>query len=92
MKMQYTLALAVLATAITAMPLRAAHKDDERIISAAKQSYVYRTFLKDDRIKIQSKDGFVILTHRLRIRRTRPWQRTRWKICLESKASIIGWK
>jgi hyperosmotically inducible periplasmic protein len=62
MKMQHTLTLAVLATAITAMPLRAAHKDDERIISAAKQSYVYRTFLKDDRIKIQSKDGCVILT------------------------------
>jgi osmotically-inducible protein OsmY len=62
MKMQYTLALAVLATAITAMPLRAAHKDDERIVAAAKQSYVYRTFLKDDRIQIQSKDGCVILT------------------------------
>jgi len=62
MKMQYTLTLAVLATAITALPLRAAHKDDERIVSAAKQSYVYRTFLKDDRIKIQSKDGCVILT------------------------------
>jgi len=63
MKMQYTLALtAVLATAITAMPLRAAHKDDERIVSAAKQSYVYRTYLKDDRIKVQSRDGCVTLT------------------------------
>jgi hyperosmotically inducible periplasmic protein len=63
MKIQYTLALATaVATAITAMPLNAAHPDDQRIVSAAKQSYVYRTHLKEDRIKIQSKEGCVTLS------------------------------
>ena len=39
-----------------------ANKDeDARIVAAAKNSYVYRTHLKDDRIKIQSKDGVVTL-------------------------------
>ena len=47
--------------AATTLPLAAAHKDDERIVSAAKQSYVYRTYLKDDDIKIQAKDGMVTL-------------------------------
>jgi len=35
---------------------------DDRIESSAKQSYVFKTYLKGDDIKIQSKDGFVILT------------------------------
>jgi osmotically-inducible protein OsmY len=52
---------AVLATAITSTLLRAAHNDDERIVSAAKKSYVYRAYLKDDHIKIEAKDGCVTL-------------------------------
>ncbi|MFA5363277.1 MAG: BON domain-containing protein [Candidatus Omnitrophota bacterium] len=35
---------------------------DERIESSARQSYVFKTFLKDDAIKTQSKDGVVTLT------------------------------
>ncbi len=35
---------------------------DDRIESSAKQSYVFKTYLKGDDIKIKSKDGFVILT------------------------------
>lgn len=35
---------------------------DERIESTAKKTYVFRTYLKDDDIKIQSKDGVVALT------------------------------
>jgi osmotically-inducible protein OsmY len=35
---------------------------DERIESSARKSYVFKTYLKDDSIKIQSKDGNVILT------------------------------
>jgi osmotically-inducible protein OsmY len=35
---------------------------DSRIESSAKQSYVYKTYLKGDDIKIQSKDGVVTLT------------------------------
>ncbi len=35
---------------------------DERIESTAKESYVFKTFLKDDGITIQSKDGVATLT------------------------------
>ncbi len=41
--------------------LRASATDD-RIESSAKNTYVYRTYLKADDIKIQSKDGVVTLT------------------------------
>ena len=62
MKTRHLFGLTVaLATAMTSVPLFAAHNDDDRIVSAAKQSYVYRTYLKDDRIKIESKDGCVLL-------------------------------
>jgi hyperosmotically inducible periplasmic protein len=50
-----------LAMSIIVMPLAAAPSDDDRIVSAAKHSYVYRTYLKDDQVKIQSKDGMVTL-------------------------------
>ena len=39
-----------------------ASETDDRIEASAKQSYVFKTFLKDDDIKIQSKDGVVTLT------------------------------
>jgi len=61
MKIQHLWPLTILVTVITSTPLRAAHNDDARIVSAVKQSYVYRSYLKDDRIKIQSKDGCVTL-------------------------------
>jgi len=62
MKTKHALALTVaLAATITPMPLQAARSDDARIESAAKQSYVYRTYLKGDDIKIQAKDGTVTL-------------------------------
>jgi hyperosmotically inducible protein len=35
---------------------------DERIVSAAKNSYVFKTYLKGDDIRIQSRDGVVTLT------------------------------
>jgi osmotically-inducible protein OsmY len=35
---------------------------DDRIESSAKQSYVFKTYLKGDDIKIQSRDGVVTLT------------------------------
>jgi hyperosmotically inducible protein len=53
--------LLALGMAITARPAHAAHADDARIVSAAKNSYVYRTYLKDDDIKIEAKDGLVTL-------------------------------
>ena len=39
-----------------------ASETDDRIESSAKQSYVFKTYLKGDTIKIQSKDGAVVLT------------------------------
>lgn len=53
-------ALALLALAVS-MPVQAATMDS-RIESSARQSYVFRTYLKDDDIKIQSRDGAVSLT------------------------------
>jgi len=39
-----------------------ASKMDSRIEASAKQSYVFKTFLKDDAVKIDSRDGVVSLT------------------------------
>jgi osmotically-inducible protein OsmY len=39
-----------------------ANETDDRIQSSAKDSYVFRTYLKDDSIKIMSNDGVVTLT------------------------------
>src|SRR5262245_18525517 len=62
MNTQHFLALrTALALFSSAILLFAAGSDDDRIVSAAKHSYVYRTYLKDDHIKIQSKDGCVTL-------------------------------
>jgi hyperosmotically inducible periplasmic protein len=62
MKTKHVLALmTALAVVTNCTPLWAARSDDARIVSAAKQSYVYRTYLKDDDIKIQSVDGVVTL-------------------------------
>lgn len=46
---------------ITSAPLRAA-STDSRIESSAAKSYVFKTYLKDDSIKTESKDGVVTLT------------------------------
>jgi osmotically-inducible protein OsmY len=63
MKVTYPLALvlAVAALAITTGPLRAAETDD-RIETSFKNTYVYKTYLKDERIQISSKDGAVTLS------------------------------
>jgi osmotically-inducible protein OsmY len=39
-----------------------ASKTDDRIVSSAKKSYVFKTYLKGDEIRIRSKDGVVTLT------------------------------
>jgi osmotically-inducible protein OsmY len=63
MKRIYPLALFVAAGALllTSAPLRAADTDD-RIESSVKKSYVFKTQLKDDSIKTESKNGAVTLT------------------------------
>jgi hyperosmotically inducible periplasmic protein len=63
MKTIYSVALMVAAIALLTIDVPAyATKMDNRIESSAKQSYVYKTYLKDDDIKIESKNGAVTLT------------------------------
>jgi osmotically-inducible protein OsmY len=63
MKSNYPLALMIAASTllVTNASVRASDTDD-RIESSAKKSYVFKTYLKDDAIKTESKNGAVILT------------------------------
>jgi hyperosmotically inducible protein len=63
MKAMYSLALVVAVAALmgSSTPLRAS-ETDSRIESAFKKTYVYKTYLKDEHIKISSKDGAVTLS------------------------------
>jgi len=55
--------LMVLAVALLVVSAPAlASETDDRIESSANQSYVFKTYLKGDAIKIESKDGVVTLT------------------------------
>ena len=56
MKAMYSVALMVAAVVllVTSLPVHAATMDDQ-IQAAAEKSYVFKTYLKDDDIKIQSK-------------------------------------
>ncbi len=49
-------------TLITTQPTACATESDDRIEAAAKNSYVFKTFLKDDSVMTESKDGVVTLT------------------------------
>jgi hyperosmotically inducible periplasmic protein len=62
-KVMYPVALMAAAVAlfVISVPVRASETDD-RIESSAKQSYVFKTYLKDDAVAIASKDGAVTLT------------------------------
>ena len=54
--------LAALTLLAFSMPAQASATTDARIVSAAEESYVFKTYLKDDDIKVTSKDGVVTLT------------------------------
>jgi hyperosmotically inducible periplasmic protein len=61
-KVIYSISLTVAMIALfTSMPVRASEMDG-RIESSAKNSYVFKTYLQGDDVKIQSKDGAVTLT------------------------------
>ena len=63
MKALYSLFLLITAVALLAISAPAnAAKMDDRIESSAKKSYVFKTYLKNDDIKIESRDGAVTLT------------------------------
>jgi hyperosmotically inducible protein len=58
----YSVAI-LLATAATLMTYVPSYADtDDRIEAAAKNSYVFKNYLKDDDVKVDSKDGTVTLT------------------------------
>jgi hyperosmotically inducible protein len=63
MKVMYRVTLMMAAVALLAIsvPVHASTMDD-RIESTARDSYVFKTYLKSDDIKIQSRDGVVTLT------------------------------
>jgi hyperosmotically inducible periplasmic protein len=62
MKVIYRVVLMMAAAALVAgAPARASEMDD-RIESSARNSYVFKTYLQGDDIKIESKDGVVTLT------------------------------
>lgn len=59
--MSFMTLTAVGALFIASAPVRAADTDD-KIESSFKQSYVYKTYLKDDAVKIKAENGVVTLT------------------------------
>jgi osmotically-inducible protein OsmY len=63
MKVVYrvTLMMAVVALLLISVPVHASKMDDG-IKASAQKSYVFKTYLKNDDIKIESKDGAVTLT------------------------------
>jgi len=63
MKSLFPLTLAAIVSVVltSSSPVRAADMDS-RIESAAAKSYVFKTYLKDDSIKVESKAGIVTLT------------------------------
>ena len=63
MKAKYYAALmaAAFTLLVISVPVQAS-KTDARIESSARKSYIFKTYLKDDDIKIQSKEGAVTLT------------------------------
>jgi hyperosmotically inducible periplasmic protein len=63
MKAKYLVALIAVTAVLLAFGVPAyATKADDRIESSAKSSYVFTTYLKDDKVKIQSNNGAATLT------------------------------
>lgn len=63
MKSTYSISMVATAAVLAlSVPVHAATKMDNRIESSAKQSYVFKTYLKGDDVKVQSKGGTVTLT------------------------------
>lgn len=79
-----SLMLAVVSVLSFNLPVRASGQDSQ-IESSAKQSYVFKTYLKDDDIKIKSKDGAVSLTGTVS-------EESRKSLAAETVASLPGVK
>ena len=61
-KSMYHIAVLAVVASLLLINVSFASETDEQIISSAKESYVFKTFLKDDDVQIQSKDGVVTLS------------------------------
>jgi len=86
MKTMYSLALMVSAVVLllTSVPVHASTMDDS-IESSAKKSYVFKTYLQGDDIKIQSKDGVVSLTGTVSEESHKALAKRPWPACLGEK-------
>jgi hyperosmotically inducible protein len=86
MKVKYSIFVMIAAVALLAIsiPLYAS-KTDDRIESSAKNSHVFKTYLKNDDIKVQSKDGIVTLTGTVS-------EESRKSLAQETVANISGVK
>jgi hyperosmotically inducible periplasmic protein len=62
MKSTYSLALTAVGILLVSTAAVRATETDDRIESSAKKSYVFKTYLAEDSIKTESKNGAVILT------------------------------
>jgi len=93
MKARYSISLMVLAISLLtiSMPAHASTMDD-RIESTARQSHVFRTYLKADDIKIQSKDGVVTLTGTVSEESHKSLAGRLWRACQASRLWITDWK
>jgi osmotically-inducible protein OsmY len=60
-KAMYRLALIAVVASLFVVNVGFASETDDRIESSAKESYVFKTYLKDSDIKLKSKDGVVTL-------------------------------
>jgi hyperosmotically inducible protein len=86
MKVKYSVSLIVAVICLLAISISAqASKQDDRIESSAKNSHVFKTYLKNDDIKVQSKDGAVTLTGTVS-------EESRKSLAQETVASLPGVK
>jgi len=80
MKTPYTSVLLASMLVLTTATLPASETDD-RIEAAAKSSYVFKTFLKEDPITTSSKDGAVTLTGTVKDADHKQLAQTPWRSC-----------
>lgn len=64
------MSLVVMSAVLIAPSTGFASDTDARIESSVKDTYVFKTFLDDDSIKVSSNDGIVVLTGTLQRKRS----------------------
>src|SRR5882757_6134099 len=62
MKAIHAFAIAIVGASLASVTIVRASDTDDRIEASARRTYVFRTELKDDSIRIQSQNGVVTLT------------------------------